>query len=188
MRLARLLILGVVVTGITVGSTLAQEVTPALPTFALPPLPAIGVPSLELPSPDRFDLTVPSDDYLGTLSDNPYLADSLANPYRRYGSPYAPNGLNNPYSRAGSPYSPSSATNPYATSPPKIIGRDGTYLGRLSTNPYLPDSVTNPYGRYGSPYSPDSITNPYGVYGSPYSPYSPTNPYATSPPLIIDPR
>ncbi len=185
MRLAQLLLVGVVVAGVTPGSVLAQERSPVFPTLGI--LPEIGLPSLELPSLDSYDLSGQREDYLGELSENPYRPDSLSNPFGRYGSRYAPNGLNNPYSRAGSRFSPAGATNPYATDPPRIIGRDGTYLGRLSTNPYLPDSVTNPYGRYGSPYSPDSIRNPYGRYGSPYSPYSATNPFATRPPIVIDP-
>lgn len=56
----------------------------------------------------------------------------------------------NPYSKYGSPYSNKSWTNPYATDAPKIVGEDGSYHGRLSTNPYDPDSTSNPYGRYGS--------------------------------------
>ncbi|HWQ00289.1 MAG TPA: hypothetical protein VNK92_07440 [Vicinamibacterales bacterium] len=128
---------------------------------------------------------LPLGTYLGRLSVNPYLPDSTANSYGRFGSPYAPNSIANPYGRYGNPYSPYSATNPYATRAPRLFGQDGKYLGRLSANPYDPESVSNPYGRYGSPYSPDSINNPYGRYGSPYSPYSPFNPYATKPPIIV---
>ena len=50
--------------------------------------------------------------------------------------------------------------------PPTLVGEDGTYLGRLSSNPYDPESTSNPFGRFGSPYSPHSINNPYGKYGS----------------------
>lgn len=73
----------------------------------------------------------------------PYDPDCLDNPYGA-GSPYKPNGLMNPYSDYGSPYSNKSWTNPYATNAPRIIGEDGTYHGRLSTNPYDPDSTSNP--------------------------------------------
>ena len=38
---------------------------------------------------------------LGRLSANPYLPDSTANPYGRYGNRYAPNSLKNPYGRYG---------------------------------------------------------------------------------------
>jgi hypothetical protein len=71
-----------------------------------------------------------------------------------------------------------------AASAQQLYGRDGTYLGNLSSNPYDANSTSNPYGQYGSPYSPNSINNPYGVYGSPYSNMSPNNPYATQPPVI----
>ena len=84
------------------------------------------------------------------------------------GSPYKSDRLMNPYSQYGSPYSNKSWTNPYATNAPRIVGEDGDYHGRLSTNPYDPDSTSNPYGRYGSQYSPDSLNNPYGA-GNPNS-------------------
>ena len=49
-----------------------------------------------------------------------------------------------------------------------LIGEDGAYLGRLSTNPYAADSTANPYGKYGNPFG-NTITNPYSTYGNPYS-------------------
>ena len=76
---------------------------------------------------------------------------------------------------------------PVLTSPPTIVGADGTYLGVLSSNRFDPESVSNPYGVYGSKYSPTSINNPYSIYGSKYSPYSATNPYATEAPKIVNP-
>lgn len=123
--------------------------------------------------------------YLGRLSANPYATDSTANPYSSAGNPYSSKSINNPYGAYGSPYSTTSARNPYATDAPKIVAKDGTYLGKLSDNPYDPDSVANPYGRYGNPYSPTSIKNPYSAYGSPYSSQSPNNPYATQAPLLF---
>ncbi len=119
------------------------------------------------------------DTYLGTYSTNRYAPDSVANPYGRYGNRYSPDSVNNPYGRFG---------NPYSLTKPRLYGRDGTYLGTLSTNPYDPDSIANPYGRYGNRYSPDSVNNPYGRFGNPYSPDSATNPYALTPPLIFGGR
>jgi hypothetical protein len=58
--------------------------------------------------------------YLGRLSSNPYLTDSISNPYGRYGSPYSSTSINNPYSRYGSPYSSISPNNPFATRPPVL--------------------------------------------------------------------
>lgn len=63
--------------------------------------------------------------YLGNLSANPYDADSVNNPYGRYGSEYSQDSINNPYGQYGSPYSNDSANNPYATNPPTIYGNDG---------------------------------------------------------------
>ncbi len=58
--------------------------------------------------------------YLGRLSSNPYMTDSISNPYGRYGSPYSSTSINNPNSRYGSPYSSISPNNPYAPRPPVL--------------------------------------------------------------------
>jgi len=50
--------------------------------------------------------------YRGKLSANPYDADSISNPYGRYGSPYSPDSINNPYG-AGSEFRYDSPNNPY---------------------------------------------------------------------------
>lgn len=89
------------------------------------------------------------------------------------------------YDHRVSKYSPDGALNPYTTGGGKIIGADGSYLGKLNSNKYDPESVANPYGQYGSKYSPNSINNPYSEYGSKYSPKSAKNPYAVTPPKVI---
>src|SRR5438132_8349428 len=81
--------------------------------------------------------------YLGVLSNNPFDANSVSNPFGVYGSPFSPTSVNNPFSQYGSPYSAHSATNPYATEAPKIVN---PYLGRLSANRYAPDSTGNAFG------------------------------------------
>ena len=53
--------------------------------------------------------------YLGEMNANPYDANSISNPYGKYGSPYSPTSINNPYSKYGSPYSTESVNNPYVT-------------------------------------------------------------------------
>src|SRR5687768_886965 len=63
--------------------------------------------------------------YLGNLSANPYDADSVNNPYGRYGSEYSQDSINKAYGQYGSPSSNDSANNPYATNPPMIYGDDG---------------------------------------------------------------
>ena len=123
-------------------------------------------------------------EYLGKFSPNRYDPESISNPYGRFGSRYSSKSVNNPYGRYGSAYRRYSARNPYATKPPIIVGGDGTYLGKFSTDRYDPDSISNPYGRYGSKYSSESVNNPYGKYGSRYSPYSTRNPYTHRAPRI----
>ncbi len=116
--------------------------------------------------------------YLGRLSDNPYEADSIANPYGRYGSRHSPDSINNPYGEFGSEYGFHSVRNRYASGDdsPKLYDAEGNFRGNLNNNPYDPDSIANPHGRYGSRHSPDSINNPYGV-ANPYNPDSPRNAY-----------
>jgi hypothetical protein len=113
--------------------------------------------------------------YLGRLSVNPYLSDSLSNPHGA-GNIFSSISPRNPYSRYDNPYSTYSATNPYATQAPRLYDNQGHYVGKLSINPYDSDSISNPSGRYGNPYSSESINNPYGL-GNPYSMDSPFNPY-----------
>ena len=123
--------------------------------------------------------------YLGKLSNNPYNADSVSNPYGQYGNKYSPNSINNTYGQYGNVYSDKSVNNPYADNAPKLYDSRGNYRGKLSNNKYDPESISNPYGKYGSKYSPDSINNPYGA-GNPYSVDSPNNPYGNGWTIIGD--
>jgi len=71
--------------------------------------------------------------FLGRVNKNRYNADSISNPYGRYGSKYSPDSINNPYGKYGSPYSPYSATNPYAIEAPPRFMRQSP-IQRLGTN------------------------------------------------------
>jgi hypothetical protein len=115
--------------------------------------------------------------YIGNLGGNPYDANSSSNRFGA-GSQYGADSINNPYGRYGSRFSSEGVTNPYSTSGPKLYDNDGNYRGRLNSNRFDPDSVSNPYGRYGNKYSPDSINNPYGA-GNRFRQDSPSNPYGT---------
>lgn len=66
-----------------------------------------------------------------------------------------------------------------------LLGADGQFIGKLSSNQYDYESLSNPYGRYGSKYSSYSIWNPYGRYGSKYSTFSPYNQYSVNSPIIF---
>lgn len=67
-----------------------------------------------------------------------------------------------------------------------LIGADGQFLGKLTTNEFDSDSVFNEFGRYGSKFSSTSIFNEFGKYGSKFSRLSAFNELATDPPYIID--
>ena len=58
---------------------------------------------------------VPKAPNLGQLTDNPYLPDSAANPFGRYGNRFSPDSVNNPFGRYGSPFT---------LTPPSIYGGD----------------------------------------------------------------
>ena len=93
----------------------------ATPAPVIPYVPGV-VPVL--PTVGRGPAIVGRDgQYLGQLNGNQFDANSVANPFGRYGSPFAPNSITNPYGTYGSPFSPLSPTNPYATTPPLLIGR-----------------------------------------------------------------
>lgn len=78
--------------------------------------------------------------YLGTISDNRFSDDSIANPYGQYGSRYSPLSIFNPYGQYGSEFSPLSPWNSYTTTPPSLKVR-GQFVANLTVNPYLSPSV-----------------------------------------------
>lgn len=63
----------------------------------------------------------PDGTYLGKLNNNRYDADSIANPYGKYGSKYSSDSINNPYGEYGSKYSNKSWNNPYASEQPFVV-------------------------------------------------------------------
>lgn len=66
-----------------------------------------------------------------------------------------------------------------------LVGSDGVYLGKLTTNQYDSKSVFNEVGKYGSDVSMTSIWNDVSPYGSPVSSKSAFNDVASEPPLIV---
>ena len=59
---------------------------------------------------------------LGTISRNPFIGDSTANPFSMYNNRFNPNSPYNRFGPYGNPFSPYSANNPYATNAPSIYG------------------------------------------------------------------
>lgn len=74
--------------------------------------------------------------FLGQLSSNKYLSESVMNEFGTYGSPYSSFSIFNKYGTYGNPYSPNSPFNQFSTTPPKIYLR-GIYVGYLSINTFL---------------------------------------------------
>jgi hypothetical protein len=67
----------------------------------------------------------------------------------------------------------------------RLIGDDGRFLGKITTNPYDTDSIGNEYGEYGNKFNINSIFNEFGTYGGKYSALSPFNRYTNTPPKIV---
>lgn len=66
-----------------------------------------------------------------------------------------------------------------------LVGSDGVYLGKLTTDQYDSESVFNEIGKYGSDISMTSIWNDISPYGSDVSMKSAFNNVASKPPLIV---
>lgn len=81
--------------------------------------------------------------YLGKLSLNKFIVDSISNDFGLYGSKFSATSIKNQFSTYGSPYSSLSPFNPYTSTPPSIYLR-GRKVGVLSVNNFLFGSI-NPY-------------------------------------------
>lgn len=76
--------------------------------------------------------------FLGILSSNKYLTESIMNEYGSYGSKYSSTSIFNQYSRYGNQYDQLSPFNQYSQTPPRIFLR-GNIVGYLSANRNLPN-------------------------------------------------
>ncbi len=81
--------------------------------------------------------------YLGKLSLNKFIVDSISNDFGLYGSKFSATSIKNQFSTYGSPYSSLSPFNPYTSTPPSIYLR-GRKVGVLSVNNFLFGSI-NPH-------------------------------------------
>lgn len=75
--------------------------------------PYVQKPAYVNPYDNSLKLYDQQGQFRGNLNNNPYDADSIANPHGRYGSKYSSDSINNPYGRYGSQYSSDSPNNPY---------------------------------------------------------------------------
>jgi tetratricopeptide (TPR) repeat protein len=67
----------------------------------------------------------------------------------------------------------------------RIVGGDGTFLGRVSVEPHHPRSIWNALGPHGSAFSGKSIFDPRSPYGRPMSYLSHRDTQATHPPHLM---
>jgi hypothetical protein len=81
-----------------------------------------------------------SDVFLGCLSCDDTVVDSIYNAYGSYGSPYESESIFNDYGQYGSKYSDYSVCNPYAQNAPVIVDEQGGFYGRLTSNRYHPQA------------------------------------------------
>lgn len=66
-----------------------------------------------------------ADEYLGNLSGNPYVGDSIANEFAPINNPYNANSLNNDYGPYGNHFSAYSPKNRFSTQGPSVYGSFG---------------------------------------------------------------
>lgn len=78
-------------------------------------------------------LVAADNQFLGVLSSNKYMLESVTNEYGLYGSKYSSISIFNTYSVYGSQYNVLSPFNIYSKTPPRIILR-GLLFGYLSVN------------------------------------------------------
>ncbi|MCL5075120.1 MAG: hypothetical protein M1136_05640 [Chloroflexi bacterium] len=116
-------------------ATPTQALPTATPLPTLTPLPGGSLTCADLDGTSY--LLADDGQYLGVISHDRYLEDSIMNKYGTYGSPYSATSIMNKYGTYGSPYSALSAYNPYTMTPPSIYIYTGTAVGYLTENPYL---------------------------------------------------
>lgn len=106
------------------------------------------------PPPQFFGAVLIAADgtFLGTVNDNPFDVDSLANPFGLYGSAFNSLSIWNRFGPYGSEFSLNSAYNDFTTTPPALfIG--GTLWGYVTENQFLvgaidPDDLAILIGRF----------------------------------------
>ena len=83
-------------------------------------------------------------DYLGRLGPS-YQSDSIYNSSSSYSTSYSSDSIFNTSSKYGNSYSSTSVFNDGASSPPIILSKDGTVLGKLSIGPSYQSDRFDPY-------------------------------------------
>ena len=80
-----------------------------------------------------------NEEFLGTLNQSKYEADSIWNQYGTHGSPFSPNSIWNEFGTYGSSFSRFSPWNSFTTTPPVVVDSAGNFYGYFTRNKYLPN-------------------------------------------------
>jgi hypothetical protein len=117
----------------TSSHSLSSDVDPDAPS--IPSTPPSTLPGISATCSALEGASVFANDgqFLGKITSNTYAADSLGNPYGRYGSEYSSVSIFNPYGKYGGEYSAVSPFNPYTSTPP-VIFVDGRAVAFLTVN------------------------------------------------------
>ncbi len=83
--------------------------------------------------------------FLGELTRNHFITESVFNKFGNYGSQFSPTSIFNKFGTYGSPYSQLSPFNQFSNQPPKVY-KDGNFVAYLTKNQFLdpridPDSL-----------------------------------------------
>lgn len=104
--------------------------------------PLLGGILLPIPNPNKgpvskgtLELYGHDGEYLGLLTTNRYLSDSVFNEYGTYGSKYSNKSIWNKYGTYGGEYSSNGAFNKYSTKAPRMV-LDGQIIGYVTANSY----------------------------------------------------
>lgn len=85
--------------------------------------------------------------FLGKLTTNEFEKDSIFNQFGEFGSKYSQKSIWNEFGPYGSKFSSYSPWNKFTSTPPLIVDKSGTVVGRLSLNNFIKGAI-NPYELY----------------------------------------
>lgn len=115
--------------------------TPPPTSVAPPPPPPAGGGGLTLTSIDGRAFLLASDGtYLGVVSSNRFMGDSICNQFGKYGNPFSSLSVRNEFAPYGNPFSSKSAYNEFTSSPPAIVLGE-RIVGYLTKNTVLAGGV-----------------------------------------------
>ena len=89
-----------------------------------------------------------ADDYIGSMTRNPFVSDGIRNPFSRWNNPFYADSPANPFGPYGNPFSAYSWSNPFSAYGPRVYG--GPFD---NGDPYVNEELVSGYDVYG--YEPE---------------------------------